>query len=703
MDKFFYPRTVAIIGISPKPDNLGRSIMQNMMDWNFEGKIYFVNPRGGEVFDRKIYPSLLDINDEIDLAVVLTPARTIPQIIEDCGKKEISAVSISSGGFSEFSQEGKNLTAEMKKRAKKHHLRFIGPNGLGVSNTENGLSTSFAYMGASLRKEGKFAVLAQSGGVGLSILVWLVDDNYGYGKFVSLGNKSDLDEADFLEYLGQDEKTEIILMYLESLERGRKFIEVAEKIDKPILVFKANTTEVGASAAQSHTAALTNDDEVLDVAFKKAGVIRVREIRDLVNVGKVFTLPRMKGRGMAAISPTGGYTVMAADRCAQRGFKFPKLSDTTLKEIKALGRAGVIRISNPLDLGDVVFGTNFILQAIEKVMAQRNISGAVLILSRRPGSRTSAAAGRERKNVLLSLQNLIAKYDKPLVLTLLSTNKLLGDTQGIVNFPVYGKLEDSIDAMAILRDWTLERKKQKARAVRPSSLDKIKIKKIITTARGKNKVNLNTLGFDMLKAYGINVEEGEIARGKKEALNLADEIGYPIVLKVVSPQIIHKSDVGGVLVDIKSPHELIEAYHHLKANVQRKSPRAEIEGVLVQRMIQRGKEVIIGAKQDYSFGPIVLFGLGGIYVELLKDVTFGIAPLSKVEAEGMIKGIKSSLLLEGIRGESVSDLDNLIDCLIRVSYLILDFPEIIELDLNPIKVFEQGKGYRVVDVRLNLK
>lgn len=448
LDKMFYPDSVAVVGASANPDNMGRNIVQNLITWEFGGRVYPVNPGGEDVLGLKGYASLLDVEGPVDLVVAFVPARVVPGIIDDCARKGVRWMAIPSGGFSEVGAGGEELTRVVREKAAQHNIRFVGPNGLTIINAENGLCLPFLTI--RKREPGRISIISQSGGLGMSLIMFLDNASRTFNKFVSVGNKVDMDELEFLEYLGRDPGTEVICMFLESVVRGRRFLEVASGIEKPVLVYKANTTEIGASAASSHTAALANDDAVLDGMMKQAGVIRVRSIKSLMNMARAFELPPMRGNRIAVVSQAGGYTVMTSDEAHRQGFVFPRFSESMLSCMKEHVRADVIRLGNPLDLGDIL-SSDAIVLALDRVLSQENVDGAVAVLLRRADSKYDGAYARLSREVYADLGAIMEKYQKPLALALVTQCMYFHDVQSRMPYPIFESPEDAVEALYVLR------------------------------------------------------------------------------------------------------------------------------------------------------------------------------------------------------------------------------------------------------------
>lgn len=454
MKKIFEAGSVVIVGASDRQGNMGRNILENLVEWGYEGRIYAVNPKGGEVLGIRLNQSLEELPEAPDLAVAIVPAPALPGVVEECGRKGITRAAVPAGGFEELGEEGKRLQESLKQTAARYGIRFVGPNCLTVINAHTGMCLPFVPVPTSL-KAGGVGIIAQSGGIGLDFLMRLYSDNVGFSKFVSTGNKADLDEVDYLEYMIDDDQTEVICCYLEDIARGREFVEAVEATTKPVIVYKSNTTVLTRESAQSHTAALANDDEVLDAALRQAGALRVHRLSELAGYAKAFSLPPFKGNRVALVSPTGGLLVLAADRCARHGFELPRLHEALKEEFRERLRAGVINVGNPVDLGDVHDNDSRIF-IVERLLAQDYIDGVVLILiSRMSADPTTVNTGgfaREAPNLLPRLAELSHTYGKPLVFGLLANDLARFHARRSIEFPIFADAEEAVDAAAALRD-----------------------------------------------------------------------------------------------------------------------------------------------------------------------------------------------------------------------------------------------------------
>lgn len=687
MKKLFYPDSVAVVGLSANALNLAGLIAYNLKEWGYKGKVYGVNPgTGGKVHGAKIYPSLADVPGPVDLVVALAPARTVPELFDQCGEKGVKYVVIETAGFSEFSEEGRALGDEIRRKASEYGIRFVGPNCVGMINAENGLSLPFTHI--EPWEAGRVSVLSQSGGVGLNTLMWLGEYNVASNKFVSMGNKYDLDEVDYLEYLIGDEGTDVVLLFLESLVRGREFAEVAARSEKPILVYKAGMTEAGLRRARSHTAALANDDDVLDAALRQAGVIRVDEIQKLAMYARMFSQPRMRGRRVAVISQAGGYTVIAADHAERAGFAFPSLSKETREEIEGRLRAGVIRLSNPLDLGDA-FDSDTMLLAIEKSLQDRKVDGVVVIQPRRPMKLYQGAFEVMMRNIVPEAEALVGKYGKPMVIGVLGTPEVTTHCRGDSSLPVYKTPLEAVEALAMYRDFCTGKKWKPPRGGRA-----LKREAAVGRALRSEGVLQGVEALELLKKVGVRAPRMKRARTWKEAREAVGKMRFPVVAKAISPGLAHKTERRGVRLGLRNVKELKAAFDDL---IVLAGPGGGY--VMLQEMVEGGVEVIVGGRCDPHFGPVVLFGTGGVMVELFRDAAMRLAPLNRREARELVREPRGYRLLTGFRGAPKADVGALVGAVEKVSRFLYVFPEVKELDINPLMVLPDGKGCLAVDAR----
>jgi acetyltransferase len=687
MDQLFNPKSVVVIGVSENPDNLARIIVENLFEFQFNGEIFLTGKKEGILFGRGICTSMKDLREGIDVAVVLTPAQTVPGILEACGRKKIRWAIIESGGFSEYSEEGAELEREVLHIAKKWGIRIVGPNGIGINNFENGFVVAFPPLNRKAVRKGKVSLLVQSGGVSLTYLNLLSSASIGISKIVSMGNKLDLNEIDYLQYLIQDPQTEIIGIYLESIQRGRELLEIARSTSKPIILHKANTGEASKEIAKLHTAALANDDKIVETALKQADIVRAKDFRSFINAVKVFSLPAMKGNDLVILSRSGGIAIVAADSAERYGFRLFPMKKNFQDRIHSYFRAKVIQPTNPLDLGDL-FDFDLYTKILEQVLKIKTVDGMIF---------QHAAVGDEMepsRKLILTAKELSLRYQKPVAFCYLTEEEELAFIKGAFDYPIFTEPEDALSALAISREHYY--RKRKILKERPPSypVDDGRARRLIQKAKKEKRDLLLPEAFEVLQAYGIPVADYQVVRRKEELERVMKKIKGPFAFKAISPQISHKSDRGGVILNVDHPKKAEEAYDRI-----RKLNGGNLS-VLIQKMVLAGKEVILGAKRDPSFGPVVLFGLGGIYVEVLKESSLRLAPINRLEAEEMISELKTSTILQGIRGEHPLDVRALVENLLRLSQLMIDFPDVEGIDINPVMVLE--KGAVAVDARIVL-
>ncbi len=700
MHKLFYPESIVIIGLSSKPTNIPRLTLENLLRWGYRGRIFGVNPRSDDVHvdGIRMFKSLEELPEVPDLAYCMIPARFVPEMVERCGRLGIKRMAIPSGGFSEFSAEGHSLAEETLRLARQYGIRFVGPNCVTVANTDNGLCLPFVALHRA--PSGGMSIISQSGGVALCMLNFLQDENIGLAKFASIGNKLDLDEVDFLEYFGQDPLTKVICVYLESMERGRLFIETAKKIDKPVVVYKANTTPAGKKAAMSHTAAVSSDEDIIDSAFEEAGIIRIHNFLDFIEVTKAFHLPPMKGRRIMVMSPAGGFSVMAADLCEKAGFEFADMGQEFYDSLKQFSNAGVIRFSNPLDMGDI-YDPQLTAHVLFSVMHSDRVDGSIY-LSQRPQMPQGDNVFHRMFLSDLSKEawGSILSAGKPLGVCLFGPTRMIQQSKRSVKFPIFNSPEELVNALSVQMKYYEHKREREnqAEAPRPDDCSSDVAAQWLEGRQGDYGDEV----LDLLSAYGIPVVASRVAATREEAVRHAEELGFPVVMKVVSPDALHKSDAGGVIVGVEQPAQVEEAFDRIRGNLLRYKKEARFAGIRLQQMAPDGYDLFVGGKYDPSFGPVVFFGLGGIYIELFRDVANALCPADAHSIRKRLERLKAYELLKGLRGQAPGDVDAFIDLVVRVSHLLADFPQIQELDINPVRVFPAGSGALALDARARL-
>jgi acyl-CoA synthetase (NDP forming) len=696
MREFFYPNSVAVIGVSEKADNLGRNIVGNLVEFGFGGIVYPVGPSGGFVHTHRIYHSISDIPDHVDLAVILTPAHTVPALMEECGQKGVRWAIIETAGFREYGEEGMKLEQQITEVAKQYGIRFIGPNCVGVINVANGFSVPFL----SLQKPaelGEVSLISQSGGVGFSVLNLMANEGVALNKFVSVGNMLDVTAEDVLEFMLDDPGTKVIFLYLESLRDGRRLMDISCRSTKPILLFKSNIGKMGKVIASSHTAALSNDDKVAEAAFKQADIVRVHDATSLLNNLKALKLPPMRGKNLAVISRSGGHAVVAADSSELSGFELAKLPQSFLDNIERHFRASVIKLTNPVDLGDL-FDMDVYAEILEQTLRLPNVDGVVFL-------HTSSQREIETSRGLLErVMALVKRYDKPIAYYVSTTAQEVNYLRQTYSYPIFTAVVETIRALEMsYRYYSKMQEIRSAEQTPAYQVDRDAVRQLIQHAQAEQRDLLLSESMQVLDHYGFPTAVGVRAATVEQARQAAEKMGYPVAIKVISEQISHKSDVGGVQLNLRNGPAVEEAFEDMLERIHTSYPDARIDGVLVQPMVTGGQELILGGRQDPNFGPVVLIGLGGIFVEVLEEVSLRVAPITHHEAMEMIDELRGAPILKGARGHKPSDLPAVADALLRLSQLLVDFPEICELDINPLRVFKEKDGCRALDARIMLR
>ena len=691
----FSPRSVAVIGASAKQQSLGRAVFANLLFAGYSGCVYPVNSKTKSVLGVRAYPTVLDVPDEVDLAVVLVPAGFVPQVLKDAGCKGCRGAIVISAGFKEIGGSGIELEHQLQAVAQEYGIAVVGPNCFGVINTDPAISLN-ATFSRNFPLGGRIAFVSQSGAIGVAALEYAAAEKIGFSKFISIGNKADLNENDVLEALADDPQTDVILLYLEALENPREFVNLARRISekKPILGVKSGRTLEGAKAAASHTGALAGSDEVYDSLFTQCGVLRVDTLEELFRLGMAFAKqPLPRGNRVAIVTNAGGPGIMATDNSVRYGLELAELSPKT-KSILSTDLPPTVSLNNPIDLiGDADEGRYKL--AMQAVLSDDNVDGVIVICVPQMLTNLEATSKAIAQQARFSSKPVFSVYMATGDIE--NSLKILEDA----DIPNYRFPEDAaraLSAMARHQNW-LSRPRTEYK--RFEDVQKERVRDILTKAKKERRRFLpEPEAHAVLQAYGFPVLRSKLVRDADDAVAAALVIGFPVVLKIVSPDIVHKVDVGGVKLNLESEGDVRDAYGELIQQVTSARDNIQIWGVLVQEMVRGGKETILGMKRDPHFGALLMFGLGGIYVEILKDVTFRIAPVRELGAHLMIENIKSIKLLMGYRGEPPSDLEAIAQSLLRLSQLVTDFPEIEEMDINPLIVLPAGSGARVVDARI---
>jgi acetyltransferase len=698
LEALFTPSSVAVVGASSRIGSVGRAVFQNILNSNYTGTIYPVNTKSKSVCGVRAYPTLADIPDQIDMAVVIVPARAVPGLALEAAALGIKALVVITAGFKEIGAEGRNLEQDLVDVCQEKHMRLVGPNCLGIINTDPaiGLNASFARQQA---RPGNIAFISQSGALCTAVLDFAVKKNIGFSKFISVGNKADVGELALIRYLHEDPQTRVIMMYVEELRHGFEFIETVREITggdnpTPILAIKSGRSAEGAAAASSHTGSIAGSEAVYDALFQQSGVFRVQTIEELFDYAVAFAnQPLPRSNRIAIITNAGGPGIMATDVTVNSGLKLAAFSEKTIGILKK-NLPSTANIHNPVDvIGDADMARY--RAALQAVLEDDNVDGVIFILT--PQSMTEIEATAE------IIPELARKSSKPVVASFMG---LFDVSSGIEyleqhGIPHYHFPEAAARAMSALYQHThwIHRHHYKEIIITP---DRQKAREIIDRSLAANVRYLGEVeGNEILAAYGFPVLPARLATTPEEAARTVTELG-PCAFKIVSPDIIHKSDIGGVQVGISTADQAVRAFMDIMAAVQKNRPEAKVRGIYVQQMAEKGVEVILGIKRYRIFGPLLMFGLGGIFVEIFKDVSFRLAPIRHNGARFMIRTIKAFPMLSGARGAALCDLNELETCLLRLSALAVDNPEIAELDINPLLVHHDVCGCSVADCRILL-
>lgn len=689
---FFEPRGVAIIGASDRPDKLSHGILKNMLQYGYAGGIYPVNPKNSEILGKPCYADILSVPDPVDLAVIILPAPAIPAVLEDCGKKGIKAVTVISGGFKEVGEAGKQLEAQILEITKKFNMRMIGPNCVGTFNLVTGMNTTFIK---GLPARGGIGFVSQSGAVCGGIVDHVLGKGVGFSHFLSLGNEADVTETDMMEYLADDADTTVIAIYAEGIRDGRRFIDTAKKITakKPILILKAGRSEEGARAVSSHTGSLAGSHAAYQAAFKQSGVIEVTNATDLLNAAMALDWLKLpKGSRTAIITNAGGPAALASDSLAENDIQLASISAETQARLREKLNPAA-QVSNPVDMlggaTELEYG-----HALESVLMDEGVDMVLAVLV--------PQALVDPVKVAQSFVEAAKKSDKPVLACMMGSYSVqeARDLLHRNHLPMTDYPEQTGVIFGALRQYSEIRQLHEITNRFAVKKDHAQADNIFRSSSAK--VWGEHVTRPLLNAYGVSLVEGELAADLSAAQKAAARLGYPVVVKVASQDVLHKSDFGAIAVNIGNDQEMDSAYQRILGNVKKHTQNAAIEGVLVEKMAPKGLEVIIGMKRDPGFGPLMMFGMGGVFVELFKDVVFRVAPLTYADAQEMVADTKAYKLLSGWRGSQESDIEAIIENILRLSELATDFPQIQEIEINPLLVLPKGQGALALDCRMIL-
>ncbi|MDD4858745.1 MAG: GNAT family N-acetyltransferase [Dehalococcoidales bacterium] len=698
-----YPRSVAVVGASRKAGSIGQLLMEQLIRNDYAGVVYPINPNAESVMGVKTYPSIVDVPGQVDLAIVAVPAAFVSKVADECGQKGVRAIVVISDGFKERGAEGAARENELRSITLGHGMRLVGPNCMGIINTDPSVRINGTFS-RIYPPHGNVAFLTQSGAMGLVILDYARNVNMGISTFVSVGNRADISPNDMLQYWEQDPQTKVILLYMESFGNPRHFSRIARRVSvkKPILVVKSGSTEAGSRAASSHTGAMATPEIVSDALFRQAGITRINSVEELFDVAILLAnQPLPRGRRLAIVTNGGGPGIMAADACTRQGLTLTEFSAKTKEALKKVIKRDV-SINNPIDVTAGASPEEF--EGILKVLAEDPDVDAAL-----PMFIPATAISPEEMQVAVSRAALVfQKQDKPLLACFIGQRGVQRKLASGKRFvPSFLFPEDAVVALARAAEHGEMVRKPKGVVPQFKGIKRDRAQEIIREVMQRSSKRPIWLSAEeiaeLLACYGMRFVQTIIARTPGEAAATAAKIGFPVVIKLHSSTITHKTDVGGVVLDVKTEADVKKAFNDIKAKLAKIGKADEMEGVTIQRYVTGGVEAIVGVTQNPTFGPLIMFGLGGVYAELFKDVALRLHPLTDLDASELIESIKAVKLFDGFRGAPPADKAALADLLLRLSTMVEDVKEIAELDLNPVKVMPQGEGYWVVDARIMVK
>lgn len=697
LERLFRPRSVAVVGASKTPGKIGHAVLVNLVASGFRGAIYPINPKEEEIEGLKAYPRVADVPGPVDVAVICVPAPAVNAVAEECGRAGVGYLVVITAGFKETGKEGAEREKALAAICRQYGMRMVGPNCLGIMDTSTPMNATFS---ANFPFQGRIAFISQSGALCAAILDWSLKRGIGFSKFISVGNKADLTEADFIEDAAADPQSKVICLYLESVEEGARFVEACRRASRttPILVIKSGTSQAGAQAASSHTGALAGSDLAYETAFRQAGVLRVHTMEELFDLAQAFVRqPAPPGNRVAIVTNSGGPGVLAADAIENSPLTMARFEKETIDRLrKSLPAAA--NVFNPVDvIGDAHWDRYD--AALAAVLDDPGVDGVLVVLT--PTATIEPDVVAEK-----IVEHHRRHPEKPVLAAFLggasveeATRYLLGN-----GIPCYPFPEPAVSALAgLLRYRELSTAPAAEEEWTFPDVDRAAVEEVFSyVRRDKRVVLLGSEAFRVAESYGIPCAPSYLATTPDAARRLAEHMGFPVVLKVASPQILHKTDVGGVKVGLATPEEVKRGFVDIMESVHQHLPDSVVYGVEVQKMMPPGRELIVGVTRDVQFGPLIMFGLGGVYVNLLKDVAFRLAHgLTREEAHAMIRQTRAYTLLRGFRGERPADIEAIVDTIGRVAQLVRDFPEITEMDINPVFAYE--KGLAALDVKITIR
>jgi acetyltransferase len=695
LEAIFAPQSVAVVGASPNPSRLGHQVLRNILTNGYQGHVYPIHPSAESILDRPAYPDVRSVPDPIELAVIVVPVQHVLEVVDECGQKGVQGLIVITAGFKEVGGKGKELERQLLDKVRHYGMRMVGPNCLGVIDTISKLNASFA---ALMPETGEIAFMSQSGALCTAILDWSKASGIGFSRFVSLGNKADVDEVSLLQAWNEDPHSRVILAYLEGISDGPGFVEAARQVSRntPVVAIKSGATAAGTKAASSHTGSLTGSESAYEAAFQQSGILRARSMEELFDFALAFAYqPPMQGNRVAIVTNAGGPGIIATDAIERSGhLEMAEFHSTTISRLQK-ELPPTANVFNPVDvIGDARSDRYEV--ALNAVLDDDNVDAALVLLT------PQADTGPDE--VARVIIETAQRYDKPIATSFmgavsLETSLDMLNKNRIPNYAFPERAISALNAMAWHRGWRQHPEDEYA----VYDVNKERVRALFEEVRESGRVELGEIeAREVIEAYGMRLPQSRLARSPEQAVQIASEIGYPVVMKISSPDILHKSDIGGVKVGLSDAVAVRDNFELIEYRARKYSANARIWGMLIQEMVPKGREMLVGVSRDPQFGPLVAVGMGGIYVEVLKDVAFRLAPISKQEVSEQIRSIRTFPLLRGVRGDLPADIAAIEDVVLRISQLVSDFPEIVEMDINPLVVHNQGEGAIVLDARIIL-
>ena len=697
LEAVFAPRSVAVIGASPDERKLGHTVFRNIVENGYTGALYPIHPKADEILGHRAYPSIAETPETPELAVIVVPTEPAIDVAEECGQRGVRALIVITAGFKEVGGEGHARERKLLEIVRRYDMRMVGPNCLGIIDNITHLNASFA---ALMPLPGNIAFMSQSGAICTAILDWSVAEGIGFSRFVSLGNKADVDEVTLLQAWNDDPQSRVVLAYLEGISDGQRFVQVARDVTKqtPVIAIKSGTTAAGSRAISSHTGSLAGSEQAYAAAFGQSGILRADTMQDVFDQALIFAYqPLIAGDRIALVTNAGGPGILATDAIEREGLQLASFEAATIQALQSK-LPPTANVLNPIDIiGDAKSDRYHV--GLSAALADPNVDAVLVLFTPQAGSEVAESA-----NVIADLAEAQPEPRKPVVASFMGEYSLRPalDILNQRHIPVYPFPERAVAALKAMVDHRRWRERP-AGEYASYEVDNERVRRVFADVRAQGRLELGELeARDVMAAYGLRLPDSQLARSPEEAVEIAGRIGYPVVMKISSPDILHKSDIGGVRVGIANANDVRDTFELIDYRARRYQPNADISGILVQQQAPRGRECLVGVSRDPQFGPLVAFGMGGIYVEVLKDVAFRLAPISRQEAEEQVRSIRSFAILQGTRGETPADIASVVDTVLRTSQLVTEFPEIVEMDINPLMVYDEGQGSMVLDARIIL-